>query len=82
MEKLEAELKIALRHVAEAREIVARQRDLIAKLTADNLPTRGDEALLDTFIATLACLEYHAQLLESEIDAAKKGIEPWKGLPP
>ena len=81
MENLEAELRTALRHVAQARDIVARQRDLIAKLTADNLPTRGDKALLDTFIATLACLEYHAQLLESEIDAAKKGIESWKGPP-
>jgi hypothetical protein len=73
--RLEKELNTALRHVAEAKAIVASQHLRIAAIKSGHLPTKGDEALLDTFIGTLACLEEHARHLKSELDAAKRGSQ-------
>jgi hypothetical protein len=81
MKTLESELDTARWHIAQALQIIAAQQRRIAQLQSENRSTKDDEELLRTFLETLACLEDHAVLLESEIDDLKKGIGPWKGRP-
>jgi len=62
----ESEPTRAVRHVAEARRIVVRQRQRIETPEAAGDPTQQSEELLQTFESTLWCLEDHAPLLRVE----------------
>jgi hypothetical protein len=59
----ETELEMTARHVAQARWIVARQRELIKRLRATGIPTRRHEQTLSCFEGTLACFEDHQRML-------------------
>ena len=79
MDELDATLRTALRHVEEATVIVARQRQRIADLKEEGLPTKGDEELLRTFIETLGCLEDHALHLQTELFATRSRLPASEG---
>lgn len=59
----ETELAVAARHAAKGRCIVARQRQLIARMHAAGHPTRDAERTLDLFECTLAIFEDHERAL-------------------
>jgi hypothetical protein len=67
----ENELKQATQHVAAAEQIVAQQRERIAKLKAGGHQTADHQRLLDLFIRTLEAFKDHERLLASEV-AEKK----------
>lgn len=66
MDDTESELSVATRHVAIAKDIVARQRIWLAELEAAQRPTEEARKTLDAFIETLAALEEHLSLLQDE----------------
>lgn len=68
----ETELAKATQHVTKARNIVARQYERIAQLRAEDRPTEDAINLLNTFIQTLAALEYHQRLLCDEAEGEDK----------
>jgi hypothetical protein len=59
---------MAARHVSQGRRLVAEQRERIARLKADGLPTTVYEHTLVVFETTLQTLEDHEQLLHQEYD--------------
>jgi hypothetical protein len=61
------DLELVVRHVAEERRIVGRQRELIARLRAAGASTSGAEETLKAFEANLAIFE------ERERDLRQKG---------
>jgi hypothetical protein len=61
------DLELVVRHVAEERRIVGRQRELIARLRAAGASTSGAEEVLKAFEANLAIFE------ERERDLRQKG---------
>jgi hypothetical protein len=63
--RLHRELTQAVRHVAEGRLIVARQRELISVLKAKGHATAPQEQTLQIFESTLRLLEDHERLLRS-----------------
>jgi hypothetical protein len=63
----ESEYAKAVRHVAEARQIVAEQRKRIERLKARGHPVFDHEQTLRVFEGTLAALEDHERLLRDEI---------------
>jgi hypothetical protein len=65
--RLHRELAQAVRHVAEGRLIVARQRELISILNAGGHATAPHERTLGLFESTLRLLEDHERLLCSEL---------------
>lgn len=67
MDEPEKEFVKANRHVAEAERIVARQRERIVRLQAENCPIEHALELLDTFIKTLAAMKHHQRLLRAEV---------------
>jgi hypothetical protein len=68
----ETELEMAARHVARARWIVARQRELIRRLKATGIPTRRHEQTLSCFEGTLACFEDHQRMLNGRPSSKPK----------
>jgi hypothetical protein len=60
-------LRVAVRHVAAGRHIVAKQRALIARLEDNGYETVESKQTLDLFEQTLAIFEEHHQQLLSEI---------------
>lgn len=58
----------ASRHVAEAERIVARQRERIVRLRAQECPIEDALQLLNTFIKTLAAMKDHQRLLREEAE--------------
>lgn len=64
---IETELAVAARHVAQARIIVAQQRERIARLKARGLSTHNYEVTLDVFIGTLQSLEHHESVLRTSV---------------
>lgn len=64
---IETELAVAARHVAQARIIVAQQRERIARLKARGLSTHNYEVTLDVFIGTLQSLEHHERALRTSV---------------
>ena len=64
----ESDLEMAVRHVAEARRIVTRQMDLIAKLKKTGCPTADAETSLALFEACLSIFEDHERLLRKEVE--------------
>jgi hypothetical protein len=71
MKELEARLSVALRYIADAEAIVARQRERIAKLEVAGCPTRDAENVLDIFIGTLDVLHDHARRLQDELHSSR-----------
>ena len=59
------DLELAARHVARGREIVERQRALIARLKAKGHWARDHEQALAIFLDTLAIFEEHERALRS-----------------
>ena len=65
----------AIRRVIRARQIVARQRERIARLEAEHWPTEDALHMLDIFIETLAALEHHQRLLCEEAEGRDRDPE-------
>lgn len=59
-------LAVAIRHVAEARRIVARQEERVARLAAAGCSTLDAEQTLDVFASTLRILKDHERMLRAE----------------
>ena len=53
--RLETPLEMAKRHVVEQEARIAKQRNLIARLRATDLPTEAATQLLETMKEMLAC---------------------------
>lgn len=64
----ESALAMAVRHVAEARRIVAGQRQRIERLRADGHNVLDFEQTLSVFEATLRLLEDHESMLRAEAE--------------
>jgi hypothetical protein len=64
-------LVVAALRSAQARRVVANQRDLIARLKAAGHPTSKAEQLLQTYPSMLKHLEAHQQKLRDERKAKK-----------
>ncbi len=58
----------ATRHVVQAERIVARQRERIVRLRAQDFPIEDALQLLDTFIRTLSTMKDHQRLLREEAE--------------
>lgn len=71
----ETEFERVTRNVANARLIVARQRERIALLQAARRPTEASLELLDTFAKTLSALEYRYCLLCDEAEGKIGSLE-------
>jgi hypothetical protein len=65
LSRSESTLVLAGRHVCEGRLIVARQKQLIARLKAAGRPTLNAEQTLQVFVTTLAIFEDHVKGLSS-----------------
>ncbi len=65
MPEEENTLTMAVRHVAEARRMVAEQQERIARLRAAGASTRDAEQSLDVFQSTLSLLEEHERMCQS-----------------
>lgn len=65
--RLSDELAIARRHVIQGRDIVERQRQLIATMKADGHSTLPYEELLEQFQQTLRTFEDHERILRGEL---------------
>jgi hypothetical protein len=63
----ETELEQAVRHVAEARKIIANQRALIERLKHRDLPTAEAEATLLLFKDNLEIFERHERELRKKL---------------
>ena len=61
------QLELATRHVVRGREIVDRQRALIARLKAEGCSTRQHEDLLALFVRSLTIFEEHERELRSSL---------------
>jgi hypothetical protein len=64
-------LVVAALRSAQARRVVANQRDLIARLKAAGHPTSEAEQLLQTYLSMLKHLEAHQQKLRDQRKAKK-----------
>jgi hypothetical protein len=64
-------LVVAALHSAQAKRIVANQRDLIARLKAAGHPTSDAEQMLQTYLSMLEHLEAHQQKLRDQRRAKK-----------
>ena len=74
MTQNETKLEKAGQHVAEAKRIVARQRQQIVKLKASGISTLDAEQTLQVFTATLETLEHHEQHLREHT------LKEWRHL--
>jgi hypothetical protein len=72
MPRKHAKLALAAYRVAEARRIVASQRDLIAKLQALGRPTLDAERLLQSYLSALENLEGHERKVREDREAKKR----------
>ena len=64
-------LVVAALRSAQAKRIVANQRDLIARLKAAGHPTSDAEQMLQTYLSMLEHLEAHQQKLREQRRAKK-----------
>jgi hypothetical protein len=71
MKELESQLSMAVQHVAEAKVIIERQRERVANLEAQGLPTRDAEQTLEIFIGTLTILEDHARFIKEWFEGTR-----------
>ena len=58
--------------LAKERQVVQRQRDLIAKLKSSDLPTRGAEQTLQVSLVLLALFEQRERKLLGELSASPR----------
>ncbi len=69
-------LKLADKHIYEARERIAGQEALIQELAAQGHDTRMAESLLETFVEALSAMRDHRRLIIDELDReARKAAE-------
>lgn len=71
MPRKNTKLGVAERRTAEARQIVARQQELIAKLKALGQPTVEAELTLQTYVSALKLIEAHEDKVRAEVRAGK-----------
>jgi hypothetical protein len=71
----ETELDRATWHVANAKLIVARQRERIIRLQLEHRQTEDAQRLLNAFIESLASLEHHQRLLREEAEGKDRTPE-------
>jgi hypothetical protein len=71
-------LRVAARHVARGRRIVARQRALIAQLEEGGCSTVGGVRTLDLFERTLAIFEDHYVAISNEIAEPRETQRCWR----
>jgi hypothetical protein len=64
----QTEIEIARHHLQDARDRVARQCALVANLRENHCSTDVAEALLRTFVSTLAAHENHLERLLRDAD--------------
>jgi hypothetical protein len=69
-----AELNVAIRNVAEAQRIIARQRDHIDWLKAIGAPDQEAEETLEIFEETLEAFRDHEALLRIGIEERKSAV--------
>jgi len=79
MPRKKPRLAVAAQRVADARRIVAEQKDLIAKLTAAGGSTLDAERALASYLSALRHLEHHERMLREEERAKRR--ETKKRLP-
>ncbi len=87
MSKGDTKLIVAESRTAEARQIVTRQSELIAKLKASGQPSLDAEQTLLTYISAPKHLEAHEAIVRADANArkheTKKGrrfsIRTWRG---
>jgi len=71
MPKRDTKLVVAEGRTAEARQIVARQSELIAELKASEQPTIDAERTLVTYISVLKHLEAYEAVVRADVNARK-----------
>ena len=71
MPRKSTKLGVAERRTAEARQIVARQQELIARFRALGQPTVEAELTLQTYMSALKLIEAHEAKVRAEIRAGK-----------
>ncbi len=71
MPRKNTKLAAAERRTAEARQIVARQQELVAKLKALGQPTVEAELTLQTYMSALKLIEAHEAKVRAEIRPGK-----------
>jgi hypothetical protein len=72
--KIEIELATAERHVAEGRLIVARQREIIARLRSQGSCTGDYERTLDIFVNSLRIFEEHERELRGAVERLRGAV--------
>jgi hypothetical protein len=72
MDDTESELSVATRHIAIAKDIVARQRIWIGRLAAARRPTEEAQKTLDIFVDTLTALEARRSFLQGEEEKQRR----------
>jgi hypothetical protein len=71
LERGETSLEMAVRHVAEARRIVAQQRERIARLKADGHSIVDHEKTLEVLEATLRIFEHDERRIRERMGIPK-----------
>jgi len=71
MPRKNTRISVAEGRTAEARQIVARQQELIAKLKALGQPAFEAEATLQTYISALKLIEAHEDKVRAAVRAGK-----------
>jgi len=71
MSKGDTKLVVAEGRTAEARQIVAQQSELIAKLKSSGQPSLAAESALLTYISALKHLEAHEAIVRADVNARK-----------
>jgi hypothetical protein len=72
--QIEIELATAVRHVAEGRLIVARQREIIARLRSQGSCTGDYERTLDIFVSSLRIFEEHERELRGAVERLRGAV--------
>jgi len=71
MPRKNTKLSVAERRTAEARQIVAQQQELVARLKALGQPSFDAELTLQTYISALKLIEVHEDKVRAEVRARK-----------
>ena len=64
---MESKREMAVRHVLEARRIVAQQKALIERMRASGLDTSDAELLLNSFSRSLAVFQNDLKAIEADL---------------
>lgn len=71
MPRKNTKLSVAERRTTEARQIVAQQQELVARLKALGQPAFDAELTLQTYISALKLIEVHEDKVRAEVRARK-----------